>query len=1021
MEDKMTIPRNRTLPPSMDYDFLRKEGLRHIEELSSDLWTDYNVHDPGITILEALCFAITELGYRNSFDMKDLLTEPNGNLVQGQTFFTAKQILTVNPLTKNDYRKLLADVEGIQNAWLFTDDFTEVNGKKMAVNEVPLYVNCAEDRLEDEPTGTPLFLSGLYKVLLSLENTDEFGDLNNGDTVKGNPLLTGKYSLDEFYFSFELPPWKNADFDFAEKAKTEANIQSAVLTATDEGWKCDITITGIANPIGFGVTIPKQPASGKVSDVDVQAMFNNKEWVAETFDLYFHKITKARSIVGKAIKILHEHRNLCEDFISVTTADDEQIAFCFDTDVNPDADIEKVEAEIFYAIENYLNPPVQFFSLKEMLAKKIPVDEIFNGPVLQHGFIDTEQLETTNLRDHIYASDIINLLMDIEGVSAIRNFQMTKYGDDGKPVPGFKNIKWCMPVTLLHKPVLRIDRSKILLFKNGFPFLARYDEVKDTVLLLHAIGSRNKLNGLQADLPIPKGLHRDTNSFWPVQNDFPLTYGIGEAGLPPGVSPQRIAQQQQLKEYLMFYEQLLADFFSQLSNAHELFSTRKLTHTYYAQFLSGIADTDDIYKPTKAAAILNSAIGSPDSTLPEKNEWQKLYESKDIFEDRRSRFLDHLLARFAESFNDYVLLMYKVNYEDQSAERISFEEVTDAKIETLKKYDDISSNRGKAFNYFPQTEQIVNGESKFSPDTTKYWDTDNVSGLEKRICALTGIKDNRRRFLYCIQHIEIICTEKEVIVNGNKELKCFHSFTVTSRNGISLVSKDFEDIKEAEKARDKIVKEGTNPDAYTVVEDGKFKIKFGDTLASTNEYPTKDEGTKAVKEFAAELGGKCNDPEGLHLIEHILLRPRTTQFDLMQVCLHDCDCQCEFDPYSFRASVVLPYWPDHFDNMAFRQYFENKIREEAPAHVMLKICWLSNELMREFEIRYKRWVEALAAYSFDKTPNETEFTDANNEMIDILSKLHSEYDQASLHNCDESKEGSNTVVLNKTVLGTFKN
>jgi hypothetical protein len=30
-------------------------------------------------------------------------------------------------------------------------------------------------------------------------------------------------------------------------------------------------------------------------------------------------------------------------------------------------------------------------------------------------------------------------------------------------------------------------------------------------------------------------------------------------------------------------------------------------------------------------------------------------ETGDMFLDRRNRFLDHLLARFAESFNDYAL------------------------------------------------------------------------------------------------------------------------------------------------------------------------------------------------------------------------------------------------------------------------------------------------------------------------------------------------------------------------------
>ena len=63
-----------------------------------------------------------------------------------------------------------------------------------------------------------------------------------------------------------------------------------------------------------------------------------------------------------------------------------------------------MQAEIFYAIENYLNPAVDFYSLKELLDKQIPVDEIFIGPILQHGFTDTVQLEQTNLRTVIPVS-----------------------------------------------------------------------------------------------------------------------------------------------------------------------------------------------------------------------------------------------------------------------------------------------------------------------------------------------------------------------------------------------------------------------------------------------------------------------------------------------------------------------------------------------------------------------------------------------------------------------------------------
>ena len=155
MSEIMTISKNRTLPASMDFELLRREGLKHIEELASDIWTDYNVHDPGITILEALCYAITELGYRSRFDMKDLLAGDNGKLVPGQTLFTAKEILTINPLTINDYRKLLVDIEGIQNAWLIADDYKMINGETRAINEVPLFADCVNDALTTKPNDKP--------------------------------------------------------------------------------------------------------------------------------------------------------------------------------------------------------------------------------------------------------------------------------------------------------------------------------------------------------------------------------------------------------------------------------------------------------------------------------------------------------------------------------------------------------------------------------------------------------------------------------------------------------------------------------------------------------------------------------------------------------------------------------------------------------------------------------------------------------------------------------------------------
>jgi len=78
----ISLEKNPKLESSEDYLFLRRKGIEYIEQMGSNWWTDYNSHDPGITILEALCYAITELGFRTGWNIKDILAEPPESPVQ---------------------------------------------------------------------------------------------------------------------------------------------------------------------------------------------------------------------------------------------------------------------------------------------------------------------------------------------------------------------------------------------------------------------------------------------------------------------------------------------------------------------------------------------------------------------------------------------------------------------------------------------------------------------------------------------------------------------------------------------------------------------------------------------------------------------------------------------------------------------------------------------------------------------------------------------------------------------------
>ena len=68
-----SILKNKPLKKTMDYDFLRSKGIEFITELSGRLWTDHNSHDPGITFMEMICYALTDLSYRTNFPVKDLM------------------------------------------------------------------------------------------------------------------------------------------------------------------------------------------------------------------------------------------------------------------------------------------------------------------------------------------------------------------------------------------------------------------------------------------------------------------------------------------------------------------------------------------------------------------------------------------------------------------------------------------------------------------------------------------------------------------------------------------------------------------------------------------------------------------------------------------------------------------------------------------------------------------------------------------------------------------------------------
>ncbi|HEY4593679.1 MAG TPA: diguanylate cyclase, partial [Thermoanaerobaculia bacterium] len=513
-----TIPKAPSADPGLDQQRLFAQGLEHVRTLTWRRWTDHNVHDPGITILELLSYALTDVAYRASFPVEDLLatsSDPVQNAAgMARQFFTAGQILPNRALTALDYRKLLIDLPGVKNAWVL-----------------------------------PVEL---------------------------------KYFAD--------------------------TIQATLLR--------------------------ERPAKPGIREVEVRGLYR----VLLDYMDSIVKPEQQEEVKARARTLLAANRNLCEEFVQVDGIETESFILCTELELEPNADTAQVQAEVLFRVGRWLDPPVHNYSLDEMLAlphadgSRRTVEEIFDGPLLKNGFIDGEELERAELRTAIHLSDVIRVIMDVEGVRAVRGIEINP-----QEITAPLADKWQVAVTPGKRPALLREGSRLVLYKRNMPVVPPAAAVAEHFASLEAAERKKLEEGTAGDLPIPLGRYRRPAVYTSFQNDFPALYGLSEAGPPAGADVRRQALVKQLKGYLLFFDQAMANACAQLGALPDLFSTDPdLSHTYFTQMVETLTDFKQIYQDGFAAENLAGITEDPAT-----------------FAERRNRFLDHLTARFAERFHDY--------------------------------------------------------------------------------------------------------------------------------------------------------------------------------------------------------------------------------------------------------------------------------------------------------------------------------------------------------------------------------
>lgn len=694
--------------------------------------------------------------------------------------------------------------------------------------------------------------------------------------------------------------------------------------------------------------------------------------------------------------MLLQNRNLCEDIQSVTEVTQQQFRLCAELELKAGADPFDTVARMFFNIQLYLTPLISFYALKDLLHQGYTADVLFEGPLLTHGFIKEEELQNSALKTEIHLSDVMQQILDVDGVENILDIVFNASDE----ISALEN-KWIIPVAAGKQPVLNITDANVLIYKNGIPLRPDMNIIKDRfhALMANYITSNDQVT--TEDIPFDTGTFTNTASYHSFQNHFPKNYGISHWGLRADAGAERRAQAKQLQGYLYFFDQQLANFASQLSHLSSLFSVKQETTTCFTQTVRSFKDAEDLF--------VNKA--SIDADV------QAAAEDKATFYTRRNLFLDHLLSRFSESFFDYVSVLhsgFSNNPKDVvSPAVVKPEDIIQDKIDFLRNYPEHSSNRFCGYNY---------------ADRTNLWDTENISGLEKRLQRLLGFNNISRRNL--VNLYSFIQHE----VNGSDIHEYWFSLhDYQNKKSLLEGTRKYPGAENAAFDLEDALTALYNPQNLRIVQnaDSTFSyqlFKGAEVIGKSPSSFTSEAAAGPDRQRLLLLATKSRAEEGMFLLEHMMLlpdqedtpesppaSPPVPSFDgFLPICVDDHCKDCEDkDPYSFRISIVLPAYAPRFLNLSFRRYCEQTIRMEAPAHTFVKICWVGNEQLAEFQESYQDWLAVKAGSTAD--PGNVKL----NRLVTILTALRTIYPVARLEDCRSSEERT-LFLLNQNALGTLK-
>ena len=676
--------------------------------------------------------------------------------------------------------------------------------------------------------------------------------------------------------------------------------------------------------------------------------------VGGLYDILLHIEPQEEKYKKQIIEVVREklsaNRNLCEDFNSIKSLDIVDIYLDISLEPNiallktPDA-YDNLASQILVDVQEFFIPKIKFKSLGEMLKTK-SLDEIYEGPLLNHGFIDDDDLENNFLKTSFHFIDIIDKINSEWKIWRIGNFDFINTATGEK----YTNI-----LEIQNNQVVRVNfsKSKIILLHNNEVLITNPEVIINTAKHRYALSNLNNVIE-EEQIDYYRGEYRNLKEYLSIQHDFPLIYGVGEEGISDNTTQEEKDNILMFKQYLSLFDQLLSIYTTRLENIKNLLSI-----DYDAKFIRR-------YNIPRSIPNLHKLLKKPTENHTKEDVFFDIqkkhlkinidYNKKGFFSsinayinslcywlegDQRKKVIDNLLARFCE----------KININSDLAD------IDAVKESLLNNYSELSINRAKGIDTLQDTCGQAPIESTF---------------VEK-LCACFGIRNDRPTTIHKYitdrffmwqgfeqQNIKALIRKNQQInddfvFHGNfKNIFYLVLLYGNDTNNYTIYKKN-----DSKKNNDYVIKLWVNDTK------SKFVSLEPPMFRHVDYKSAKDVITKTVKKIK-EIN---NDSEGIYLIEHILLRTSTGQFSE--------------EDYSFRMTIVFPNWPYRFQKENFKKTLITWIADNSPAHVCVDILWLDIKQMALFEKLCVHWFRTRR----DNNMPQQEKDQVSDEFMTLIKNL----------------------------------